>query len=77
MSISVTFTGPGNPLAAAPAAQEPAMTDTIVTDATAQQKLDRIRGLVENGYGPEHLAAAVLIAVDPSLHDATLASLDE
>lgn len=49
-------------------------TDTVVT---AQQHLDRIRGLVENGYGPEHLAAAVLIAVDPDVHGATVDALDD
>lgn len=43
-----------------------------ITAPTAEQILDRINGLIANGYGPEHLAAAVLVAADPTFHGATV-----
>lgn len=53
------------------------MTATAIITAppTAQQMLDRIRGLVENGYGPDYLAVAVLVAADPGCHGASVAAI--
>ena len=45
--------------------------------ATADQKLDVLRGLIENGYGPAHITAAALVAIDPHVHGRSLISIDE